>query len=264
MDSGLKNFTQLVDTPGSYVGEAGKFPGVNAGEEALEFFAGQLNLLDLAGLTAGEVLVATGAAAAAWQSTGVVLSAPDISGVVTAASPLTMPALTLGGAVTLGGQIFDAGSGTAEIDTTGIQSLRLVSTSAGSEHRLRLVHYSPSPAVNDYQAIYFISKDGAGAPADMNYGLFLCRLDNITDGAEASSLEMWGVTGGAVNKAWTLSGAGALWSDLSMDTLTYKVSGTQVVSAQGAAVADATDADSTMARLNDLLGRLRTHGLIAT
>ncbi len=44
----------------------------------------------------------------------------------------------------------------------------------------------------------------------------------------------------------------------------YKVTGTKVVGAQGAAVADATDPASTMARLNDLLARLRTHGLIAT
>lgn len=39
---------------------------------------------------------------------------------------------------------------------------------------------------------------------------------------------------------------------------------TKILGAQEAAVADATDAPSTMARLNDLLARLRTHGLIAT
>ena len=43
-----------------------------------------------------------------------------------------------------------------------------------------------------------------------------------------------------------------------------KVAGNQVVGARGAAVADATDAASTTARLNDLLARLRTHGLIAS
>jgi len=43
------------------------------------------------------------------------------------------------------------------------------------------------------------------------------------------------------------------------DTNTDKVLGTR-----GAAVADATDPASTMARLNDLLARLRTHGLIDT
>jgi hypothetical protein len=44
----------------------------------------------------------------------------------------------------------------------------------------------------------------------------------------------------------------------------YKVNSVQVVGAQGAAVADATDAASTQARLNDLLARVRAHGLIAT
>jgi hypothetical protein len=43
-----------------------------------------------------------------------------------------------------------------------------------------------------------------------------------------------------------------------------RVSGTQVVGAQGAAVADATDAASVITQLNALLARLRTHGLIAT
>ncbi len=62
----------------------------------------ELDLLDLAGMTAGELLVATGAASAAWQSSGVKLTAPDISGIVTAASLLTMPAFTLGGFITAG------------------------------------------------------------------------------------------------------------------------------------------------------------------
>ena len=55
----------------------------------------------LSGLTAGELLVATAATTAVWQSTGVVLSAPDISGIVTAAAALTMPAFTFGGNATL-------------------------------------------------------------------------------------------------------------------------------------------------------------------
>jgi hypothetical protein len=39
---------------------------------------------------------------------------------------------------------------------------------------------------------------------------------------------------------------------------------TKVIGTQGAAVADATDATSVIARLNDLLARCRAHGLIAT
>ena len=42
------------------------------------------------------------------------------------------------------------------------------------------------------------------------------------------------------------------------------INGVKVLGQQGAAVANATDAASVIARLNDLLARLRTHGLIAT
>lgn len=44
----------------------------------------------------------------------------------------------------------------------------------------------------------------------------------------------------------------------------YRVGGTQVVGAQGAAVADATDAASAITQLNALLARCRAHGLIAS
>ncbi|GAH98841.1 unnamed protein product, partial [marine sediment metagenome] len=44
----------------------------------------------------------------------------------------------------------------------------------------------------------------------------------------------------------------------------YKVDDVQVVGVQGAAVADATGADDVVARLNELLARVRAHGLIAT
>lgn len=44
----------------------------------------------------------------------------------------------------------------------------------------------------------------------------------------------------------------------------YKVGDVQVVGARGAAVADATDADSVILRLNELLARCRAHGSIAT
>ena len=46
-------------------------------------------------------------------------------------------------------------------------------------------------------------------------------------------------------------------------TTHYHVADVQVVGARGAAVADATDAASVILRLNDLLARVRAHGLIA-
>lgn len=56
-----------------------------------------------------------------------------------------------------------------------------------------------------------------------------------------------------------------VYEDIDMESgNVIKVNGTQVLTAQQAAVADATDAASTTARLNDLLARLRTHGIIAT
>lgn len=44
----------------------------------------------------------------------------------------------------------------------------------------------------------------------------------------------------------------------------FKVAGTKVVGAQGAAVADATNSTDVITQLNTLLSRLRTHGLIDT
>jgi hypothetical protein len=72
------------------------------------------------------------------------------------------------------------------------------------------------------------------------------------------------VTAG-VTLASGLAVAKKIFGGSTIDAVTsYSVNGTKVIGAQGAAVADATDAASVIARLNDLLARLRTHGLIAT
>ncbi len=63
----------------------------------------------LTGMTAGELLVATSATTAAWQNTGVKLTAPDIQGVVTAAAALTLPAFAMGGALTMGNNRIQGG-----------------------------------------------------------------------------------------------------------------------------------------------------------
>jgi len=72
----------------------------------------------------------------------------------------------------------------------------------------------------------------------------------------------WILTGG-VFAGLTCYGNVDVTGDINT-TVNYKVDDTQVVSNQGAAVANATDPATTMARLNDLLARCRTHGLIAT
>ncbi|KKN71805.1 hypothetical protein LCGC14_0416590 [marine sediment metagenome] len=57
------------------------------------------------GATAGQLLVATAATTAVWQNTGVTLTSPTINGTI-ATTGLTMPAITLGGAVAGGDQAF--------------------------------------------------------------------------------------------------------------------------------------------------------------
>lgn len=64
-----------------------------AGATDVTATAAEVNLLDLAALTTGELLVVTAATTAAWQSTGVVLTSPKISGTVTT-DGLTMPEVT--------------------------------------------------------------------------------------------------------------------------------------------------------------------------
>lgn len=226
----------------------------------------ELDLLDLAGLTAGELLVATGAAAVAWQSTGVKLSAPDISGVVTAASALTMPAFTLGGAVTLNGQTLDAGSDHLEVATTGcFKGIQIISTQDGvTGARLALRQIKATQAVDDIiSTISCVGKDSGGdltTYVDI-YGIVASPTSGSEDGKLSFNLQNVGTW----NEAMTLSGAGLAWFDVGINADEYyKVAGTQVVAAQGAAVADATDASSVILRLNELLARCRTHGLIAT
>lgn len=72
---------------------------------------------------------------------------------------------------------------------------------------------------------------------------------------DCSTLSLQVTSGGAVNVGGHVSLASGK---------VYKVDGTQVVGAQGAAVADATGVGDVVAQLNTLLARLRTHGLIAS
>lgn len=70
-----------------------------------------------------------------------------------------------------------------------------------------------------------------------------------------------------VNLNYNAKGTGRHKMNADVDIATgkvFRVNGVQVVGPPGAAVANATDAASVIARLNDLLARLRAHGLIAT
>ena len=70
----------------------------------------EIDLLDLAGMATGSLLVATAAGTAVWQSTGVTLTAPNIDGTVTnTGATLVMPAFTAGGDI-IGQATYDLGS----------------------------------------------------------------------------------------------------------------------------------------------------------
>ena len=117
------------------------------------------------GATAGQLLVATAATVAAWQNTGVVLDTPTIQGTVNAGTGLTMPAFTLAGTVTLGGQTFDAGSGHLTIATTGAgEGIDITSTQDGATGvAIDLRTISASPAAWDVLAsIAAYGKDSIG------------------------------------------------------------------------------------------------------
>lgn len=81
-----------------------------------------------------------------------------------------------------------------------------------------------------------------------------------TDGGGGSADTSLSRTGAGVVQV----GTGGANASGKINAAEHQVAGVKIVGAQGAAVADATDNPSAIARLNDLLARLRTHGLIAT
>ncbi len=99
--------------------------------------------------------------------------------------------------------------------------------------------------------LYFMNvKDGVG------YSQFTIRGAPVI--LEDGTTERLRTSGTGVSVTGTFAATGTVTGS------EFRVAGTKVVGAQGAAVADATDAASAITQLNALLARLRTHGLIAT
>ena len=204
-----------------------------------------------------------------WSATlaGLTLTSPTINGTI-ATTGLTLPAVTLGGTLTLNGQVFDAGSGGLQINTTGgWPSLVMQSTQDGAGGPA-FIGSVVSASPTTYDTLVRLTGRGMNStPAAFDYGYIAIQIMNPAAGSEDARIEFALYNAGANNSAMTLSGAGALWTDLSVDTLTYKVSGTQVV---GARVVDArcddalNSGDATTDGVIDALrDALITHGLIA-
>lgn len=137
------------------------------------------------------------------------LTSPTINGTI-ATTGLTMPAITLGGAVTLGGQVFDAGAGTAVINTTGeYQGLAIVVTNAGHGGQFTMAHVTSSKAVGDRSGIFTVAVNGA------TWGTFELNLTNVGAGTEAAKWIWIAMDAGGLNTSMELSGAGLLSVDVS-------------------------------------------------
>lgn len=128
----------------------------------------------------------------------------------------SLPAVTLGGAVTINGQDFDAGAGSAVITTTGqYQGLVINQTYDGADGpRIYLQHFRASPSDNDYAGyLSFQAYDSESNSTE--YGSISCLALDVTDTAEDARLDIYLQNSGAYNNALQLSGAGVLDVDAS-------------------------------------------------
>uniref|UniRef100_A0A6M3IET5 Uncharacterized protein n=1 Tax=viral metagenome TaxID=1070528 RepID=A0A6M3IET5_9ZZZZ len=131
-------------------------------------------------------------------------------------SNITHTGLVLGGNMTVTGYAFDAGAGSAQINTTGAGcGLVLQSTQGGGDGAvLQFKQVTASLAVSDKPARIFVyDNDGAGANWLWAYTDWI--VTDAGDGTEAMKMEWVLADGGVGNLAMTLSGAGVLAVDLS-------------------------------------------------
>lgn len=129
---------------------------------------------------------------------------------------VTQVGFVLGGNMTVTGYALDAGTGSAQINTTGANfGLVILSTQDGATGaRLVLQTNSASPAVDDLIAeSAFVGNTSTAA--SVAYGSHRCYLTNVTNGAETAKFH-WSLRNGAAeNLAMALTGAGVLSVDLS-------------------------------------------------
>jgi len=146
------------------------------------------------------------------------LTSPTVQGTVGAGTGLTMPAFTLGGTITLNSQVFDAGSGDAQINTTGLlRGLTIQSTQDGTYGAgLTLQHVKTTQASGDFVgAVIFKGKDSEGNL--QGYARVLVRAVDVTSGSEDGQVVFWITSAGGENEAMRLSGDGKLWLDAGLE-----------------------------------------------
>jgi len=133
---------------------------------------------------------------------------------------------------------------------------------AGSANIAGSVLVETDVRIGDARQFYWGTRAALFSPADG-----VIRLTD-TANTDFNRLQFGGTTSSFPSLKRSAAELHARLADDSADTVlqvsALKVATIQVVGAQGAAVADATDAASAITQLNALLARTRTHGLIAT
>ena len=124
-------------------------------------------------------------------------------------------AQTLGGTVTLNGQVFDAGSGDALITTTGAyKGLILRATLDGAQGiRIRGEVISADPAADDVIIDIAAYAQDLGVDGVVPYGTYRILIEAPTDGSQEGKHEWHTRIDGSDNLAMTLSSAGELTLD---------------------------------------------------
>ena len=134
------------------------------------------------------------------------------------ASPLTMPAFTQGGNVTLGAYEWITGTNYFRITGTDHKGLE-IETSDGTSNGIWYSFYvnSASPVANDHLSLIF-NYGKNSADEKINYGYWGYDIYDATDGSEDGSLVWYLMCNGANNKAMELLSDGSLYLDGSLDT----------------------------------------------
>lgn len=160
--------------------------------------------------------------AATQELTNKTLNASVAKGTWTASGTWTIPAVTLGGTLTLNGQTLDAGSGGALITTSASDNGLIIRTSvaSGDGARFYLSRSSNTIAVgNEIGDIYFQGKDAVGGY--FQWGLIENEITDVGDGTEAALFRWNLANAGGSNVAMTLSSAGTGWFDKNLEVDEY-------------------------------------------
>jgi len=119
---------------------------------------------------------------------------------------------------------FDMGAASIVFATTaGSGGIFIRSTSGGVPGaKLRTEHISASPAINDEAAIWECAgRTSTGATTE--YGIMRVLIADPTNATYEGILKWFIADNAGLNEALSLSGAGALWTDLNVATITLKL-----------------------------------------